>query len=858
MNKVYNFGSKTIPLLSEAGGKAKALIETTNAGFPVPDGLVLTVEFFAAWTDKIKKTEEWKSLLSEVTKDKCDDLKTLAENLTFDKEQRLLLSDELKNINSDIYAVRSSSPEEDLEGTSFAGMYETFLGVTPDMLEKFIARAFASMLDYRVLEYKAQHNLCLANTKIAVIIQKQLYSAISGIGFSVNPQNNSYDEVMINASFGLGEYVVGGKVSSDRYIVNTAQNKITSKKIKDKKIALHIHKNGGTTESVCDHPDKQALTDDQILELANLIKECESYYGKPVDTEWAYENDRLYLLQSRPITTCFPVYKELLSKPNERKELYLDIVKMSQGFQWSMSELGCDIFCELISKAKQGLFPIGRDGAVYGCHGRVYILLGNLGRILGESNVKKIISSVDPSFTKVFSSFVFKNYFPKHRPPKMKGIVGKSFMLGARLSPSMISAAIDFDKTINDYYKTTDYCLKKLDSLRNSKENFTGQINAAFEVFNIMVSKMMPILLAVNATSSLMKMFHDKSLEDDILALNMDLKGNPTSEMGYKQVELASFPEFIAVNSFEEFSRKLNNRGFSAEFTGVYNEYMRLYGCRGIGEIDIASERTYENLERFYTILKQINISDNALIKVQERKKAAYHRLLNQAKKIGKEKKFIKLAKQLQWMGLREHPKYMYVYAVDVLRHNALKIAEEFVSDGRLNRVEDIFFLTREQIEKGQNNKNINIGLFVNEEKKIRKRTEYVKNWPAIFDSRGEIFTVRREAKEGELLGEPVSPGVVRGRAKVLHEPFEKRMEKGEILVTMATEPSWTPIFINACAVVMEIGGALQHGAIIAREYGLPCVTGIENATETIKDGDLLEVDGTNGFVKIIKEKTLD
>ncbi len=151
MNKVYNFGSKTIPLLSEAGGKAKALIETTNAGFPVPDGLVLTVEFFAAWTDKIKKTEEWKSLLSEVTKDKCDDLKTLAENLTFDKEQRLLLSDELKNINSDIYAVRSSSPEEDLEGTSFAGMYETFLGVTPDMLEKFIARAFASMLDYRVL-----------------------------------------------------------------------------------------------------------------------------------------------------------------------------------------------------------------------------------------------------------------------------------------------------------------------------------------------------------------------------------------------------------------------------------------------------------------------------------------------------------------------------------------------------------------------------------------------------------------------------------------------------------------------------------------------------------------------------------
>ena len=373
------------------------------------------------------------------------------------------------------------------------------------MLEKFIARAFASMLDYRVLEYKAQHNICIENTKIAVIIQKQLYSAISGIGFSVNPQNNSYDQVMINASFGLGEYIVGGKVSSDSYIVDTAQNKITSKKIKNKKVALYIHNDGGTTESICDHPHKQALTDEQILELANLIKKCEFYYGKPVDTEWAYENDRLYLLQSRPITTCFPVYKELLSKPNERKELYLDIVKTSQGFQWSMSELGCDLFCELISKAKQGLFPIGRDGAVYGCHGRVYILLGNLGRIVGESNVKKIISSVDPSFTKVFSSLAIKSYFPKHRPKKMKGFVGKSFKLAVKISPSMISAAIDFDKTIKDYYKSTDYCLKKLESLRNSKENFTSQINAAFEVFDILVSKMMPILLAVNATTSLMK-----------------------------------------------------------------------------------------------------------------------------------------------------------------------------------------------------------------------------------------------------------------------------------------------------------------------------------------------------------------
>lgn len=854
MNKIYNFNSKTIPHLSQVGGKAKALMEMTNVGFPVPSGLVLTVDFFVPWIEKMKETEEWKSLISEVTKEKCDILKAIAEDLNFDLEQRELLSGKIKDINSEIFAVRSSSPEEDLEGTSFAGMYETFLGVTTNTIEKYVSKAFASMFDFRVLEYKAQRNISVVNTRIAVIIQKQLYSSTSGIGFSVNPQNNSYDEVMINASFGLGEYIVSGKVSPDSYIVNTIENRIVSKKINDKRVALYLCKDGGTKESICEDAKKQTLTDEQILELSNLVKKCERYYGRPIDIEWSYENDKLFLLQSRPITTFFPLYNELLSKPDERKELYLDIIKMTQGFQWSMSELGCDIFCELINKAKHGMFPVGKDGVVYGCHGRIYILLGNLVKIFGESKVKKMISSVDPTFEKTFSCFSFEDYIPRQKPKKTKGILWRILKLGTKMIPSIISASINFDKTIIDYYKSANYCFKKLESLRNSKEEFTKQVDVALNVFEILIFKMMPIMLAMNATQKLKKMFHDKNMEEDIISLSMDLKGNPTSEMGYKQVELASFPEFIAVTSFEEFSDKLKNQGFSSEFMKVYRDYMKQYGCRGIGEIDIASVRTHENMEGFYTLLKQLNILDNALIKVSDKKKYAYERLLSEATKIGKQKKFLRINRQLEWMGLREHPKYMYVYAVDILRNNVLKIAEEFVSDDRLNKAEDIFFLTRKQITKAQKDKNLNLITLVNKEKKVREFTENVKNWPTIFNSKGEIFTAKRDAKEGELLGEPVASGVVRGRAKVLHVPFEKKLEKGEILVTMATEPSWTPIFINACAVVMEIGGALQHGAIIAREYGLPCVTGIDNATELIKDGDFIEVDGTNGFVKIIKK----
>jgi len=134
-------------------------------------------------------------------------------------------------------------------------------------------------------------------------------------------------------------------------------------------------------------------------------------------------------------------------------------------------------------------------------------------------------------------------------------------------------------------------------------------------------------------------------------------------------------------------------------------------------------------------------------------------------------------------------------------------------------------------------------------------RVEKVKQWPIINDSRGKIFVEKRVSEQGDLLGDGVSAGIVRGKAKVMSDPFEKNLEHGEILVTRATEPSWTPIFIKASGIVLEIGSTLQHGAIIAREYGLPCVCGIVNATIELKDGDVIEVDGTNGIVKILNNE---
>ena len=279
--------------LAEVGGKAKALIQTTNAGMPVPEGIVLSVLFFHEWLQDIKASEVWKVMLQDMSKDHCDKVKTLAEEKRFTRTQKQIFEEKLMALNGQVFAVRSSSPEEDLEGSSFAGMYETYLGVTTDQLESVIAQAFSSCFDYRVMEYKNKNDIDLGDTSIAIIVQKQIASDVSGVGFSLNPLNNCYDEVFINASFGLGEAIVSGIVTPDTYIIDSVKKKIIEKQVKEKSISLWLRDSGGIEEKVNDEPNKQALADHQILELSTLIKKCEKHYQMPMDIEWAFENGKL-------------------------------------------------------------------------------------------------------------------------------------------------------------------------------------------------------------------------------------------------------------------------------------------------------------------------------------------------------------------------------------------------------------------------------------------------------------------------------------------------------------------------------------------------------------------------------------
>ena len=246
-NKViYSFNDHDDPEVSQVGGKAYSLIKMTKAGLHVPAGFVLTVEFFSPWFKSLKSKDEWRIFLSskteEESKTSCLVLKNLCKDLEYSNEQKieLIASTEkyLKGFN--FFAVRSSSPEEDLESASFAGGYDTLLGVKLETLEMSIKKVFASCFNYRVFKYKKEKGLSTLDLRIAIIVMAQIASEISGVAFSLNPVTNDYDEIVINSNFGLGETVVGGIVNSDHFIINKINRKVVDLKIGKKDFFIYL------------------------------------------------------------------------------------------------------------------------------------------------------------------------------------------------------------------------------------------------------------------------------------------------------------------------------------------------------------------------------------------------------------------------------------------------------------------------------------------------------------------------------------------------------------------------------------------------------------------------------------------
>ncbi len=852
-----------------AGGKGANLGEMTTADFPVPGGFVLTTAAYNAFVQAHGLQQQIVDLAHTVTADDPQSSEVASEKikqLFLGAEMPADIADAVMVADSTLgetaVAVRSSATAEDLIDASFAGQQETYLNVQgKEALLTAVKECWASLWTARAITYRLKQAIAPDDVSLAVVVQKQIASDVSGVAFSLNPNNNDFDEAVINSNFGLGESIVSGLVTPDNFVVNKVTNQIIEKQLATKEYVLVGKAGGGMEESPLADPQAASLTDAQVIALTKLVTKVEAHYKLPMDIEWAYQDGELYLLQARPITTYVPLPEIMITEPGAEKYLYMDIIVLTQGFQESLSVLGNEIWGQMLEAIKGdiGFFDAGMEGAVLNVDGRQYIHLSNTMKGLGMRTASSMWKTYDTPTRNIIESIDLSIYMPAEKPKPMRGLAWKTTKLVGRTILEMLPGLLNPEKAEKQYNDMFARDVASSKQLVRQDIPFRQLVDQYLDLF----AKQMGAVNAVGgsamlAQARLSRLFKNDDVDDLLLALQIDLNGNPTSEMGHLMFALAKFPAVQETATGEEFARKLANKEFSAEFQQAYDDYMDRFGCRGIQEIDIATERPYNNVPDFFKQLKAMDIDSDMLSRVSQRRQDAYDKLLALATKKGKVKTFKKqVALQNNW-GYREMPKYFFIVEVDLMRQRALQLGEQFVAQGRLNEATQVFDLNVDQLTQAQQNSALDIRPIVAKNLAPRAKQAQVQNWPRIINSRGRIMQAERApAKEGELVGDPIAPGVVRGIANVLNSPYEKPLNKGEILVTRSTDPGWTPLFMNASGVVLEIGGALQHGAVIAREYGLPCVSGIENATINIPDGAMIEVDGSNGIVRLVETAEL-
>ena len=420
--------------LAEVGGKAYSLIRMAEAGLPVPPGVVLTTAFFAPWFDQIKTTASW-AALAGATPERwpalCHDLKERCPALPLMPEQQRALEDLRAVLEAQstggLFAVRSSSPEEDLTSASFAGGYETRLGARLADLEDAVRHCFASSLDARVFVYKKEHGFDVLAPRIAVVVQQQIDSEVAGVGFSLNPLTNDYDEAVIDANWGLGESVVAGLASPDHFIVDKVARNLVEETIGEKQISIWLDGGGGTTRRENHRSAERTLTDAQLVELTDVMTRIEALYEKPMDIEWAYAGGHLYVLQARPITTYVPLPPEMMTTPGQRRMLYTDIA-LSSGLTINapISPMGLAWMEENITSLGEMFFG-SVDLALtfeekfwFFAGGRMYQNLSNVMWLANPKKMAKAGAASDALMSEILATIDAKRYRSAKRPPWAK------------------------------------------------------------------------------------------------------------------------------------------------------------------------------------------------------------------------------------------------------------------------------------------------------------------------------------------------------------------------------------------------------------------------------------------------------
>ncbi|WP_373895809.1 phosphoenolpyruvate synthase [Virgibacillus sp. CBA3643] len=853
------------------GGKGVNLGELSQIhGIQVPEGFCVTTE---AYQKALEQNETFHALLDQLTmltvedRDQIGKISRKIRNIIMEIEIPSDVADTVAHYLSQFgdeyaYAVRSSATAEDLPHASFAGQQETYLNIIgKEAILRHISKCWASLFTDRAVIYRMQNGFDHSQVYVSVIVQQMVFPQASGILFTADPITSNRKLLSIDASFGLGEALVSGLVSADNYKVR--EDKIMEKTISTKKLAIYGRKEGGTETQQID-PDQQktqALTEQQILQLARIGRQIEAYFDCPQDIEWCLIDDTFYIVQSRPITTLYPIPEVGETQGNH--------VYVSVGHQQMMTDamkpLGLSFFL-LTTPA-----PMRKAG------GRLFVDVTH--SLASPGSRKAVIDGLgesDPLIKDALLTIVEREGFIK-LPPDDKKVPSPS-KNNKDISSSDFQAQIESDPAIvSDLIKRSQISIEKL---KQNIQTKTGTDLFDFILEDIQELKkilfdpqsLAVITAAMDASSwineKMNKWLGEKNVAD---TLSQSVANNITSEMGLALLDVADvirpYPEVIAYLQHvrdDNFLEEIVNFEGGQEAQDAIIAYLNKYGMRCVGEIDITKARWSEkpmtlipmilsNLKNFGPTASKRKFKQGRRVALKKEQA-----LLDRLKQLPDGEQKSKETKQMvnlirNFIGYREYPKYGMMNRYFVYKQGLLKKAKQLQQVGIILEKEDIYYLTFEEFHEAVRTEKLDY-------QTISKRKDAYKLYekltpPRVITSDGEIIAgeYKRENLPAEAIaGLAVSSGVIEGIARVILNMEDADLEDGDILVTAFTDPSWTPLFVSIKGLVTEVGGLMTHGAVIAREYGLPAVVGVENATRLIKDGQRIRVNGADGYIEIL------
>lgn len=844
------------------GGKGAQLGALSRIdGVRVPDGFVVTTDAFRRITADVPSIGDRLDELARLDPDDQEAIRALSARIRRAVEEIAVPDDLAAAVTRALArlgeqaacAVRSSATAEDLPTASFAGQQDTYLNIvgTAAVL-RHISRCWASLFTERAVAYRRRNGIDDRTVHMAVVVQRMVLPHASGVLFTADPVTGNRKVATVDAGFGLGEALVSGLVNPDVFKVRDGD--VVDRTIATKERAVQALPAGGTRDMAID-PERQgqpALTDAQAVRLVALGRRIEAHFGRPQDIEWCLADGAFHIVQSRPITTLFPVPET----GDQERHVYLS-VGHQQMMTDPMKPLGLSVW------RMTAMAPMHEAG------GRLFVdATRRLAEPASRAALLDVVGRGDPLIRDALETVLDRDDFVLPRPDTGAGAP----------PPVRSSAAIETDPAV--VTGLIERSRASIAALERDIRTKTGPalfdfLLEAFEEHKRVLGdplNLRAVMAGMEATwwlnDQLQEWLGEKNVAD---TLTLSAPDNVTSEMGLALLDVADvirpYPDVVA------FLRGVEDDGFLDELvklTGgpeardAIEAYLDRYGMRCVGEIDITRPRWRERPATLVPVILD-NVRNftagAAERRFEEGRQKAQHKEQDVLSRLRDLPDGDRKADETQWMidrvrtfiGYREYPKYAIVSRYFVYKQALTAEAERLARAGVLAEKEDIFYLTFQELHDVVRSGRL-------DDRLVRRRRDAFRSYqaltpPRVLTSDGEAVNGayrRDDVPAGALTGLPVSTGTVEGRARVALDMAQADLEAGDILVTTFTDPSWSPLFVGIAGLVTEVGGLMTHGAVIAREYGLPAVVGVERATRLIRDGQRIRVHGTDGYVEIL------